>query len=281
MCRRRYTARAGRACSRHCFPDEVIGLATRRYLRFRVRDADVVALLVERGITVTRSTVSWWVQRLLPSLPVAARQHRRAVGATWRVDETSCRLAGRWVDYYRAIDEHGQMVDDLFSERRTATTVRRYFERAIDRAHVQPQRATMDRAAAYPAALRREPPAGQIELTDEARFASRPGTLESVLITFGAVEVGEREVILHGRRAALRVACEPSPVGARVETEEAVDLRSGGRASRRAPGDFRLAYAPARRRHSATPRAALMRGPARSCRLRRTDQRRSKRFCCG
>jgi len=50
----------------------VIGLAVWWYVRFRLSYADVVELLAERGITVTRSTVYRWVQRLLPSLQVAA-----------------------------------------------------------------------------------------------------------------------------------------------------------------------------------------------------------------
>jgi transposase, IS6 family len=102
-----------------------------------------------------------WGQRFLPSLHVAARRHRQAVGVKWRVDETYCRLSGRWAYCYRAIDQHGQVVDVLFSERRTAVAARRVFERAIARSRVAPPRATTDRAAAYPPALRQLLPAAE------------------------------------------------------------------------------------------------------------------------
>jgi len=136
VCCRRYTARSDSAFSRHRYPDEVIGLAVRWYVRFRLSYAGVVELLAERGITVTRSTVYRWVQRLLPSLQVAARRHRQPGGAKWRVDETYCRVNGKWAYCYRAIDAHGQVVDVLFSER------------AIDGSHVEPARVTTDRAGA-------------------------------------------------------------------------------------------------------------------------------------
>jgi transposase, IS6 family len=95
-CRRRFTARSTSAFSRHAFPDDVIALAVRWYARYRLSSADVVAWLAERGVSVDRSTVYRWVQRLLPLFEEAARAHRHAVGDRWRVDETYCRLNGTW-----------------------------------------------------------------------------------------------------------------------------------------------------------------------------------------
>jgi transposase-like protein len=77
------------------------------------------------------------------------------------VDETYCRLAGKWAYCYRAIDQHGQVVDVLFSERRNAAAARGFFERAIDRSRVAPERVTTDCAAAYPPALRKVLPAAE------------------------------------------------------------------------------------------------------------------------
>jgi len=53
------------------------------------------------------------------------------------------------------------VVDVLFSERRNAAVARRFFERAIGRARVQPARVITDRAAAYPPALRQVVPAAE------------------------------------------------------------------------------------------------------------------------
>src|SRR5918994_7535115 len=101
-CQRRFTARSTSAFARCCFSDELVALAIRWYLRFRLSYADVVEWLAERGIMVDRSTVYRWVQRFLPLFAKAARFHRQPVGRKWRVDETDCRLNGRWAYCYHA-----------------------------------------------------------------------------------------------------------------------------------------------------------------------------------
>jgi transposase-like protein len=68
----------------------------------------------------------------------------------WRVDETYCRLPGRWAYCSRAIDQAGQVVDVLFSERRNAAAARAFFERAMAATGVIPERVTTG-----PAAIRR------------------------------------------------------------------------------------------------------------------------------
>jgi transposase-like protein len=153
-CRRRFTARSASAFSRHAFPDEVIALAVRWYVRYRLSYADVAEWLAERGITVERSTVYRWVQRFLPLFRDAARAHRVPVGGQWRVDETYCRLNGHWAYLYRAIDQAGQVVDVSFSERRNAAAAAAFFARAIAETGVTPTRVVTDKAKCYPPALR-------------------------------------------------------------------------------------------------------------------------------
>ncbi len=116
-CRRRFTARSTSAFSGRGFADDVIGLAVRWYVRYRLSYADSAEWLAERGLGVDRSTVSRWVRRFLPLLGEAAHRYRRSVGGRWRVDETYCRLQGRWAYCYRAIDQDGQVVDGLWGGR--------------------------------------------------------------------------------------------------------------------------------------------------------------------
>ncbi len=153
-CHRRFTPRSTSAFSHHAFPDDVIALAVRWYVRYRLSYADVVEWFAERGLVVDRSTVYRWVQRFLPLFQDAARAHRRPVGTKWRVDETYVRLQGRWTYVYRAIDEDGQVADAYFSERRNSRAAQTFFERAIDETGVRPERVTTDKAKCYPPALR-------------------------------------------------------------------------------------------------------------------------------
>ena len=74
---------------------------------------------------------------------------RHAAGDRWFVDETYVKVAGRWVYLYRAIDQYGQVIDVLVSEKRDLAATRRFLLRALDHGRC-PSEVTPDRAAAYP-----------------------------------------------------------------------------------------------------------------------------------
>ncbi len=97
-CGRRRTARSGSAFSGYRFPDEVIALSVRWYPRYRLSYVEVAEWLAERGVEVDPSTLFDWVQTFTPLFVEAAQKHRQRVGARWRY-------------LFRAIDEHGQIVD--------------------------------------------------------------------------------------------------------------------------------------------------------------------------
>jgi transposase-like protein len=127
-CGRRLTTRSASAFSGYRFPDEIIALAVRWYLRFRLSYADVAEWLAERGTSVDPSTIYDWVHAFTPRFIEAARRHRHPIGRKWRVDETLFKIDGRWRYAFRAIDEDGQVVDVLLSDRRDAASARAFFE---------------------------------------------------------------------------------------------------------------------------------------------------------
>jgi IS6 family transposase len=129
------------------FPPEVIMLAVRWYLRFGLSYRDLEELLAERGIDVDHVTLFRWVQRFTPHLIDAARPCRHAVGHRWFVDETYVKVAGVWRYVYRAVDEHGQVIDVLVSKRRDIAAAHRFFAAALV-AHGAPDEVVTDRAAA-------------------------------------------------------------------------------------------------------------------------------------
>jgi transposase-like protein len=152
-CDRRFTRRSDSAFSCPAFPDDVIALAVRWYVRYRLSYAEVSEWLAERGVLVDQSTIYRWVQRFLPLFGEVARKYREPVGPDWRVDETYARIRGRWHYIYRAIDGCGQIVDAYVSPTRDTVAVRRFFERAIASSETTPRRVITDKAATYPPAL--------------------------------------------------------------------------------------------------------------------------------
>ncbi|MEX1009006.1 MAG: IS6 family transposase [Acidimicrobiia bacterium] len=127
------------------FPPDVIVLAVRWYLRFGLSYRDVEELLAERGIEVDHVTVYRWVQRFTPLLVDAARPCRHAIGDRWYVDETYVKVAGRWRYVYRAVDQHGQIIDVFVSARRDLGAARRFFTAALA-GHGVPAEVVTDRA---------------------------------------------------------------------------------------------------------------------------------------
>jgi IS6 family transposase len=100
------------------FPAEVIVLAVRWYLCYGLSYRDVEELQADRGVQIDHVTVYRWVQRFAPLLADAARFCRHSPGDRWFVDETYVKVNGVWRYVYRAVDEHGQIIDVLVSERR-------------------------------------------------------------------------------------------------------------------------------------------------------------------
>ena len=92
------------------------------------------------------------MQRFTPLLIDAARPCRHAVGDRWFVDETYVKVAGRWVYLYRAIDQFGQVIDVMVSQKRDLAATRRFFTRALVHGP-SPSEVTTDHAAAYPRVL--------------------------------------------------------------------------------------------------------------------------------
>ncbi len=103
----------------------------------------------ERGVAVDHVTVYRWVQRFTPLLADAARFTRHAPGDRWFVDETYVKVNGVWRYVYRAIDQHGQVIDVLVSTWRDAAAARRFFTRALRTLKVQPSEVVTDAAPVY------------------------------------------------------------------------------------------------------------------------------------
>jgi transposase-like protein len=131
------------------FPPEVIMVAVRWYLRYRLSYRDVEELLAERGIAADHVTVFRWVQRFTPLLIDAARPCRHAAGDRWFVDETSGKVAGRCVYLYRAIDQFGQIIDVLVSQKRGIAATRRFFTPRTEHHQDHPVEVITDKAAVY------------------------------------------------------------------------------------------------------------------------------------
>jgi transposase-like protein len=152
-CRRRRTEHSASACAGYRFPPDIIALAVRWYLRYRLSYANLAELLAERGIHVDPSTLYDWVQHFTPLYQEAARACRRPPVGKWSVDETYIKVGGITQYVFRAIDEYGQVIDVFVSPTRATEAAITFLQRAVSDTDVQPHTVTTDKAAIYPPAL--------------------------------------------------------------------------------------------------------------------------------
>lgn len=134
----------------HRFPREVILLAVRWYCRFPLSYRDVRDLLAERGINVDAATLFRSVQKFGPEIAKRACHHRSWRGLSWHVGETYVRVNGRWCYLWRAVDQHGQLIDFRLTARRNINAARAFLRRAREAARLyQPLSITTDKAHSY------------------------------------------------------------------------------------------------------------------------------------
>jgi putative transposase len=135
------------------FPPEVILMGVRWYVAYPLSTRHVEELMEERGVEVDHSTINRWVIKYSPQLGEAFHRRKRAVGHSWRMDETYIKIKGAWYYLYRAVDKSGQTIDFLLTPQRNEPAAKRFLTQAIRR-HGVPEKITIDGSEANAAAIR-------------------------------------------------------------------------------------------------------------------------------
>ena len=148
-CHRDFTTHSSSAFSGYRWPPDVILMAVRWYCSLPLSAAQVVRLLAERNIDVSARTVLNWVQTFGPQLAAALRMHRRRVGRKWTVDEVFCFRGQQKLYLYRAVDEHGQVIDVLLRDKRDRASAEAFFRQALARTEVTPAAVITDHHQPY------------------------------------------------------------------------------------------------------------------------------------
>jgi transposase-like protein len=101
---------------RRRFPRDVIETCVRWYLTYRLSYRDLVALMAERDVHLTHTTIMRWVVRFVPEYEKRWNRWAKPVGSSWRVDETFIRTRPKMGYLYRAVDKEGKTVGSLVAE---------------------------------------------------------------------------------------------------------------------------------------------------------------------
>ena len=140
---------------RRRFEAEIIELCVRWYVTYRLSYRDLVAMMAERGLAVSHTTILRWVIRYVPEFEKRWNRWARQVDSSWRVDATYICVRGKWHYLYRAVDKHGKTVDFLLRADRGIAAAQAFFKKALTTSLPRwPRKITLDGHAASHQALR-------------------------------------------------------------------------------------------------------------------------------
>src|ERR1700753_2402020 len=125
---------------RHRFPVEIISHAVWLYHVFNLSLRDVELLLAERGVIVSYESVRRWCLKFGQSFADKLRPRRPRPGDTWHLDEVFIRINGEQHYLWRAVDQHGVVLDILVQDRRNAAAAKRFCKRLLAGLKVRPRR---------------------------------------------------------------------------------------------------------------------------------------------
>jgi putative transposase len=140
--------------SRHRFPAEVISHAVWLYFRFPLSLRMVEEMLAARGIEVSHETVRQWALKFGQSFANQIRRRVPAAGDKWHLDEVVISIAGRKHWLWRAVDQHGIVLDILVQSRRNAKAAKRLLRKLLKKQGIAPRVMITDKLASYGAAKR-------------------------------------------------------------------------------------------------------------------------------
>jgi putative transposase len=194
--------------ARHRFPAEVIGYAIWLYFRFPLSLRMVEEILAARGILVSYETVRQWALKFGQGFANQIRRRLPAAGDKWHLDEVAINIAGRKHWLWRAVDQHGVVLDILVQSRRNAKAAKRLLRKLLKKQGIPPRVMITDKLASYAAAKKVVMPGVEhrqhIGLNNRAENSHQPTRRrERIMKRFKSARQAQRFLSVHDQVANL------------------------------------------------------------------------------
>lgn len=134
------------------FPAEIIAHAVWLYHCFSLSLCEVETILAQRGIVVSYESIRAWGLRFGRAFANALKRHRPQPGDKWYLDEVFLRIGGKQHYLWRAVDQHGTVLEDILQRRRNKRAAKKLLVRLLQRQGWAPQRIVTDKLPSYGAA---------------------------------------------------------------------------------------------------------------------------------
>ena len=135
------------------YPGEVISHCVWLYHRFTLSFRDIEQLMLARGVIVTYETIRQWCLKFGPTFAAGLRRRQPRPGDKWHLDEVVVKINGRYRYLWRAVDQHGQVLDILLQDRRDAVAAKRFLRKLLTR-YGKPRVLVTDKLRSYGVAHR-------------------------------------------------------------------------------------------------------------------------------
>lgn len=120
--------------------------------RFSLSYRDLEEMASIRGATIDHATLQRWVIKFVSLIDMRVRKYKKAVGNSWRMDETYIKVNGSWVYLYRAVDSLGNTIEFLLRKYRDAAAAKAFFRKAFKN-NGYPEKITIDKSGSNISAL--------------------------------------------------------------------------------------------------------------------------------
>ncbi|TBB57984.1 IS6 family transposase, partial [Rhizobium ruizarguesonis] len=137
---------------RHRFPPRIVSHAVWLCLRFNLSLREVEEMLLERGIDVSYETVRRWIAKFGPQIARNLRRRQARPGDIWYLDEVVVKCAGEKSWLWRAVDQHGTVLEEILQKRRDKGAAKRVLVALMKRYGFAPKRIITDKLRSYGAA---------------------------------------------------------------------------------------------------------------------------------
>src|SRR4051794_5992851 len=135
-------------------PAEIISHAVWLYHCFGLSLREVETILAERGVVVSHESIRAWGLRFGRVFANALKKRRPRRGDECHLGEVFVRIRGKRHYLWRAVDQHGVVLDVLVQSRRSAKAAKRFLKKLLKGSQYLPRVIVTDKLKSYGAAKR-------------------------------------------------------------------------------------------------------------------------------
>ena len=134
---------------RHRFHSQFISHVVWLYARFSLSLREVEELLLEPGVDVSYESIRRWTVRFGVKIARKLRRRQSRPGDGWYLNEVAVKIAGRKFWLWRAVDQHGVVLQEILQPKQDKQAAKRLLTSLIRRHGFVSKRIVTDKLRSY------------------------------------------------------------------------------------------------------------------------------------